>query len=269
MFILTVFTVILLSSGVWAKPHVHILRVANQERGILTLGFNPSEPSNRSIQLVGTTEAGYQPGWLYTRGEYLYSVSRTHFPDNSSTSGGIFAFKKLPNGFLELSDAVASRGDGGVYLDISRDGKTLSSANIDGSTVSVLPLTSPGNFGHDASVFHYNLKHPGPGTGDSQEIANPHAAIFSPSGNIMAVPDRGADRVYIYQAHDAKHVEQIRTITLLPGTGPRHIVFSQVSKEKTIMFLVSELDNTVNVFSLENGTFESIYSEWFKQSYKA
>ncbi|SCV34261.1 uncharacterized protein FFB14_04742 [Fusarium fujikuroi] len=255
MSILAVFTVILLSSGVWAKPHVHILRVANQERGILTLGFYPSEPSNRSIQLVGTTEAGYQPGWLYARGEYLYSVSRTHFPDNSSTSGGIFAFKKLPNGFLELSDAVASRGDGGVYLDISRDGKTLSSANIDGSTVSVLPLTSPGNFGHDASVFHYNLKHPGPGTGDSQETANPHAAIFSPSRNIMAVPDRGADRVYIYQAHDAKHVEQIRTITLLPGTGPRHIVFSQVSKEKTIMFLVSELDNTVNVFSLENGTF--------------
>lgn len=70
----------------------------------------------------------------------------------------------------------------------------------------------------------------------------------------MAVPDRGADRVYIYQVRDAKHVKQIRTITLLPGTGPRHIVFSQVSKEKTIMFLVSELDNTVNVFLLENGT---------------
>jgi 6-phosphogluconolactonase (cycloisomerase 2 family) len=70
----------------------------------------------------------------------------------------------------------------------------------------------------------------------------------------MAVPDRGADRVYIYQVRDAKHVEQIRTIALLPGTGPRHIVFSQVSKEKTLMFLVSELDNTVKVFSLENAT---------------
>ncbi|KAG9500630.1 hypothetical protein J7337_009112 [Fusarium musae] len=70
----------------------------------------------------------------------------------------------------------------------------------------------------------------------------------------MAVPDRGADRVYMYQVRDAKHVEQIRTVTLLPGTGPRHIVFSQVSKEKTLMFLVSELDNTVNVFSLESDT---------------
>ncbi|KAG5751176.1 hypothetical protein H9Q70_006188 [Fusarium xylarioides] len=253
MFLLTVFVIMLLAHGAWAKPQIHILRVAHQERGILTLGFNPSEPRNRSIQLVGTTQAGHQPGWLHSRGEYLYSVSRTHFPDNSSTSGGIYAFRNLPNGRLELHDAVASHGDGGVYLDISRDGKTLSSANIDGSTVSIFPLTSPGNFGPVAKVFHYNLTHPGPGTGDSQEIANPHAAVFSPCGNIMAVPDRGADRVYIYQVRDAKHVEQIRTITLLPGTGPRHILFSQVNREKTIMFLVSELDNTVNVYSLENG----------------
>ncbi|KAF5585058.1 hypothetical protein FPANT_7639 [Fusarium pseudoanthophilum] len=254
MFSSPVFVIMLLAYEAWAKPQNHILRVAHQERGILTLSFDPSEPRNRSIQLVGTTQAGYQPGWLHSRGEYLYSVSRTHYPDNSSTSGGIHAFRKLPNGRLELHDAVASYGDGGVYLDISRDGKTLSSANIDGSTVSIFPLISPGNFGHVANVFHYNLTHPGPGTGDSQEIANPHAAVFSPCGNIMAVPDRGADRIYIYQLHNAKHVEQIRNIALLPGTGPRHIIFAQVSKEKTLMFLVSELDNTVNVFSLENGT---------------
>jgi 6-phosphogluconolactonase (cycloisomerase 2 family) len=130
MFPITIFTIMLLAYEAWAKSQVHTLRVAHQERGILTLSFDPSEPRNRSIQLVGTTQAGYQPGWLHNRGEYLYSVSRTHFPDNSSTSGGIYAFRKLSNGRLELHDAVASYGDGGVYLDISRNGKTLSSANM-------------------------------------------------------------------------------------------------------------------------------------------
>jgi 6-phosphogluconolactonase (cycloisomerase 2 family) len=70
----------------------------------------------------------------------------------------------------------------------------------------------------------------------------------------MGVPDRGADRVYIYQVHGTEHVEHIRTITLLPGTGPRHIVFSKVNQEKTLMFLVSELDNTINVFSFQYGS---------------
>ncbi|KAF4960733.1 hypothetical protein FGADI_748 [Fusarium gaditjirri] len=253
MFPLTVFFITLLTFGIWAKSDVYILRVAHQKRGILTLSFDPSEPRDRAIQLLATTQAGYQPGWLYHREDYLYSVSRTQFPDNSSTSGGIFAFRKLPNGHLEPSDAVASQGEGGVYLDISRDGKMLSTANIDGSTVSIFPLTSAGHFGRVSHVFHYNLTQPGPGTGDSQEIANPHAAVFSPSGDILAVPDRGADCVYIYQVHDAKNVKQIRTLTLLPGTGPRHILFSKVSQEKTLMFLVSELDNTINVFSLEHG----------------
>jgi 6-phosphogluconolactonase (cycloisomerase 2 family) len=127
---LTAFTTILLTYLVLANAHIHTLRVAHQKRGILALSFNPSAPRNRSIQLLTTTRAGYQPGWLHNRGDYLYSVSRTYFPDNSSTSGGIFAFKKLANGRLQLSDAVASHGKGGVYLDISTNGKTLASANM-------------------------------------------------------------------------------------------------------------------------------------------
>lgn len=120
--------------------------------------------------------------------------------------------------------------------------------------MSVFPLTSPGHFGHVAHVFHYNLTQPGPGSEDSQEISNPHAAVFSPCGNIMAVPDRGADHVYIYQVHSAKQVEQVRIMILPPGTGPRHLLFSKVSNKKTLMFLVGELDNTINVFSFQYGS---------------
>lgn len=127
---LAIFITVSLTYVAFASAHVYTLRVAHQKRGILTLSFNPSAPSDKSIQLLTTTEAGYQPGWLHNKGEYLYSVSRTYFPDNSSTSGGLFAFKKLANGRLEQSDAVASHGESGVYLDISPDGETLSSANM-------------------------------------------------------------------------------------------------------------------------------------------
>ena len=119
--------------------------------------------------------------------------------------------------------------------------------------MSVFPLTSHGRLGHATNIFSYNLTKPGPASGDSQEMANPHAVVFSPCGNIMAVPDRGADRVYIYQVHSTNHVERIRTMTLPPGTGPRHVLFSKVKNGKTTMFLISELDNTINAFSFAYG----------------
>ncbi|KAF5980742.1 hypothetical protein FCOIX_4646 [Fusarium coicis] len=221
MFSLTVCIILLLAYGAWATSQIHILRVAHQERGILTLSFDPSELRNRSIQLVGPTQAGSQPGWLRSRRGYLYSISRTHFPHNSSTSG------------------EASYGDGGVYLDISRDGKTLSSANIDGSTVSIFPLTSPGNFGPVAN-----------------EIANPYAATFSPSGNIMAVPDRRADCIYIYQ----------RTSTLDDSrkrTKPNNVDLASelsISHDKRFLYVsnrntesVDKVD-TIAVYSLDGSS---------------
>lgn len=66
----------------------------------------------------------------------------------------------------------------------------------------------------------------------------------------MAVPDRGADRMYLYHILNAEHVELIRNMTLLPGTGPRHVLFSESSPTKTLMHLVGELDNTINVYEL-------------------
>ena len=66
----------------------------------------------------------------------------------------------------------------------------------------------------------------------------------------MAVPDKGADRLYLYHVQDTQHIEQIRNITFLPGTGPRHLIFAEYSPTKTLMYLVGELDNTVSVFEL-------------------
>ena len=130
MHLLAIFTLTLLTYVSLVNAKGYILRVAHQKRGILTLSFDPSASRNKSIQLLTTTNAGYQPGWLHSRGKYLYSVSRTYFPGNYSTSGGIFIFKKSANGRLELFDSVPSYGNSAVYLDITPNGKTLSVANM-------------------------------------------------------------------------------------------------------------------------------------------
>ncbi|KAI1269244.1 Lactonase, 7-bladed beta-propeller-domain-containing protein [Xylariaceae sp. FL1019] len=230
------------------------LRVAHQERGLLTFTFDPSKSVSESLQLQSTTYAGYKPGWLHSRGDNLYSVSRTYYPSNSSNSGGLFLFDTASDGGAAVQSlgSVSSHGLGGVFCDISRDGRTLSAANIDGSTVSIYPLLDSGNAIGDATfVFKYELARPGPGTGDSQIQSNPHQAAFDPSGKYLFVPDRGADRVYVYAVAGPDSVTRLDDIVLPPGTGPRHVVFSEASSNKTFMYLVSEIDNTVNVFSLD------------------
>ncbi|KAH8880498.1 putative isomerase YbhE [Thozetella sp. PMI_491] len=234
---------------------IHTLRVAHQEKGILTLTFDPNASPETSLQVIDTTPAGARPGWLSTHGNLLCSISRTNFPDNSSTSGGIFIFKKTdgssasPGGLVPLS-STSSNGLGGVYCEISNNGQFLAAANIDGSTVSIHPLSNDGIVGEPTYVFKYNLTTPGPGEGDSQIQANPHQSIFDPSGQFIVVPDRGADLLYVYRARGARDVEKIQEITLEPGTGPRHVEFAQYGNE-TFMYLVSEIDNTIRVFTFD------------------
>jgi 6-phosphogluconolactonase len=117
--------------------------------------------------------------------------------------------------------------------------------------VSIYPLPSPGIIGDPTFVFNYNLTHPGPGTNDSQIQSNPHAAAFDPTGEYMIVPDRGADRLYVYHVDGPERVTQINNVTLEPGTGPRHVTFRQFNHTRTFMYLVSELDNTIRVFTLD------------------
>ncbi|KAL6884491.1 Lactonase, 7-bladed beta-propeller domain-containing protein [Trichoderma evansii] len=175
------------------------------------------------------------------------------YPNNFSSSGGVFSFhKKVEDpGALSLVISQSSNGIGGVFCDVARDGRTLSVANIDGSTVAIYPLPSPGMIGDPTFVFKYNLTHPGPGTNESHIQSNPHAAAFDPTGEYMIVPDRGTDHLYVYHMDGPERVTQINNITLEPGTGPRHVTFREFNRTRTFMYLISELDNTIRVFALD------------------
>ncbi|KAK5955685.1 hypothetical protein OHC33_003326 [Knufia fluminis] len=232
--------------------------VALQSTGILSISFDPAQDVNTSLSITGyTTNAGYHPDWLTSHNDKIYSISRTNYPGTTSGSGGLFALEEqstpsLGTNNLTLLNSVSSHGLGGIHCDVSPDGTLLSAANIDGSSVAVYPLSPAGIIGDASHVFKHNLTQPGPGTNESQIQANPHQAIFDPSGNFLVVPDRGSDRVYIYSVNSHNNIIQTLNLTLPPGTGPRHATFRQVNATRSWMYLVSELDNTVRVYTLDH-----------------
>jgi 6-phosphogluconolactonase len=69
----------------------------------------------------------------------------------------------------------------------------------------------------------------------------------------MFVPDRGADLVYVYHIGDDE-VAQLDNIQVSPGSGPRHISFWSISEEEYLMILVGELDSTLRVYFIEEGS---------------
>ncbi|MCJ1478746.1 hypothetical protein MMC13_007430 [Lambiella insularis] len=189
------------------------------------------------------------PGWLVRRDQILYSISRSNFTGPSDPNGGLFAFEAPANGPLKQISNATTGGLGGVAFDISPDGKSLASANIDGSSVSIHPV-SKGYISFPSLIFHYTIPHPGPGANGSQVTANPHEAVFTPSGKHMVVCDRGSDRIYAYRHNSAYDMAQVANISVEAGTGPRHAIFRQYG-DKTFMYMVSELDNSVRTYVLD------------------
>jgi 6-phosphogluconolactonase (cycloisomerase 2 family) len=133
-----------------------------------------------------------------------------------------------------------------------RERKLLTFQNLsDGSTVSIHSREEDGSIGDATYVFKYTLSKQGPGTNGSQVQSNPHEAIFDPSGEFLFVPDRGADLLYVYHVASSFDVAIIQTLRFEPGTGPRHLTFRAFNETRTYMYLVSELDNSIRVFTVD------------------
>jgi hypothetical protein len=109
------------------------LYVASQEKGILAIELNPAKPPNESLQIINTAHSGYLPGWLSTHDDLICSISRTEFPANSSTPGGIFTWRASKSNELATLQAVSnasSEGLGGVYCGFNKDASVLAAANM-------------------------------------------------------------------------------------------------------------------------------------------
>jgi 6-phosphogluconolactonase len=115
-------------------------------------------------------------------------------------------------------------------------------ANYNGGNIAVMPILPDGRAGN-AMV----TSHSGSGPNPRQKAPHPHEIIELP-GNIILVPDLGADRIarYVLNATDGKlSPADPAEIRLPPGSGPRHLVASTGGKR---LYILSELANTITVF---------------------
>lgn len=79
-----------------------------------------------------------------------------------------------------------------------------------------------------------------------QDKEHTHQIAFTPDGKFITVCDLGTDTIHVYD----KNLCEISAVKAVPGSGPRHLVFSE---DGAYAYCVNELDNTVTVYAYADG----------------
>ncbi len=165
---------------------------------------------------------------------FLYAV-------NEMPDGMVSSFAIRAGGELMLIGSTSTGGAAPCHLIVDRSGKWLLAANYNGGSIAVFPILADGSAGK-ATV----IQHSGSGPSPRQKGPHPHE-IVELGGNIILVPDLGADRVarYTFNAAEGRLSPADPPEMRLPaGSGPRHLAASADGKK---LYVLIELANTVTV----------------------
>jgi 6-phosphogluconolactonase (cycloisomerase 2 family) len=109
------------------------------------------------------------------------------------------------------------------------------------SNVAVLPIGEDGRIGAVAELVP--LKGAVGPHRVEQPFAKPHQICFDPAGGVIAVPDKGLDRVHTFRLDPSGKLTQAAPpLVAREGAGPRHLVFHP---RLPFAYVINELDSTL------------------------
>jgi len=218
-----------------------------ESKGIYAYRFDAETGQSASLGLAAATT---NPSFLviHPNRRFLYAVNEVANYEGKP-SGGVSAFViDQQTSKLTLANEVASLGADPCYVSLDNTGKYVLVANYTGGSVAVFPVMEDGGLGK-ASAF---VQHSGSSVNPRrQEGPHAHWISMSPDNRFAIAADLGLDQLIVYP-FDApagtlapNHRQWVK---LVPGAGPRHIVFHPSGK---FVYEISELYSTIAGFSYD------------------
>jgi 6-phosphogluconolactonase len=175
---------------------------------------------------------------------YLYSVNEISDYQGQKT-GSVTAFRiELESGKLHMLDTISSGGTGPCYITTDRKGEFALVANYGGGSVSSIDIQPDGSLGRTISV----IQHEGSSVDESrQKRPHAHSIQLDQTQKFALSADLGTDDLFVYRFNSEKGIltpHTIPSISLPPGSGPRHFSFHPV---EPYIFILNELNSTVTV----------------------
>lgn len=249
---------IIISIGVCAITDGSVFFVGSYSNSISAYSF--SKQTGEISFVNSTTDSSIdQPSWLVMSNSkrYLYAVSEIDNYDGRYT-GAISSYLIDTDTFrLTFINKVATHGAAPCHAAVNAEDSALFISNYCSGTIAVVPLLIDGSLGNATQVIDHN---PDFAPVIDCDGAHVHEVVLHHSGAVLS-NDLGLDRVYEYQLHESKDGLPVllRPQPILPfvqlasGSGPRHLVFHP-SAEVQVLYLISELENTVSVLAYHEDT---------------
>lgn len=182
---------------------------------------------------------------------FIYAVNE------DGKNGGVSAFTFDPNiGTMKLLDRQSSKGADPCYISVDEGRKNVFVANYSSGSLAVLPVNKDGSLAPASQVIQDEGKGP---DASRQEGPHVHQAYFSPDEKYLIYNDLGTDKMNIMRYHASKPqpLTQEFSVSVKPGNGPRHVVFSNNHK---YLYLVQEMGSAINVYDWNGGKPKEIQS---------
>ena len=209
--------------------------------GTAGIHFCRLDTDSGALHLLGGTHAVDNPSYLAVgaRRDVVYAVQET------SATPSVHALRISADGAIVHASSQVVPDESPCHLSVHPSGRLLAVAAYGNGTVATYPLDAEGNVGAASNVVRHRGRgvHP-----DRQERPHAHAAVFTPDGTELFVPDLGIDEVQRYRIDRDGGLDPLAPIRLDPGSGPRHLVFAQDGR---VAYVLNELTSSIAVAARE------------------
>ena len=214
-------------------------------KGIYAFRFDEKTGALTPLGLKAETRS---PSFLAASpdGKVLYAVNEIH-DYNGTTAGSITSYTvDAKTATLTPLGVESTGGSDPCHVQCDRTGKVVAVANYSGGNFAVLPIGPGGKPGASTALLG------GTGSGpDKQRQQGPHAheVVFDPSNRYLLEADLGLDKILVYRFDAASGKvtpNDPPSVSLVPGSGPRHLVFHPNGK---FVFTINEMASTITTLT--------------------
>jgi 6-phosphogluconolactonase len=202
------------------------------------------------------------PSWiaLSPDNRFLYANSEIlNYGEGKTGSVTAFAVDKASGALKDLG-TVSSGSPGPAYIAVHPSAKFVLVANYHGGSFAVIRVKPDGSLGEISDL----VKPDGPLTSPSAADTQPgqfagsdhsgshgHMIGMDPSGQYVIGDDAGRDQIFVWKLDQASgKLRQVSVTKSLPGSAPRHFVFSPDGK---ILYQLQEQDSRLQAYDFKDG----------------